>query len=148
MEVHLKLTQEPERVVRPDVVVTPELQGLKILVVEDAPDVRETLCEMLELGGYAVESVGSGSTAMERLEGEGEYHLVLSDVVMPNMGGFELAAQMDERAVDVPFCLVSGYAAQSDADSRSRSIPRITKPFSLDELLSFVAQNISSSRGS
>jgi len=144
VEVHLKLAQEPERVVRTEVIVKPELQGLRVLVVEDAPDVRETLCEMLELGGYAVEAVGSGADAMERLEGEGQYHLVLSDVVMPKMGGFELAVRMDEGAVDVPFCLVSGYAAQSDADSRSRKIPRITKPFSLDELLSFVAQNISS----
>ena len=117
-----------------------------VLVVEDAPDVRETLCEMLQLGGYQVESLDSGSAALNRLMSDGpKIDLVLSDVVMPKMGGFELATQMEKRGSTVPICLVSGYAAKSDGDGDTRKIPRITKPFSLADLLDFVGEQIASS---
>jgi len=141
IEVHIPLADEPARIA-PVQVPNPEAQhGVRILVVEDAPDVRETLNEMLQLGGYSVESVDSGLTALERLKQEPCVDLVLSDVVMPSMGGFELAERMAELGIDVPLCLVSGYAAQYGADSKTRAIPRITKPFSLSDLLSFVAQH-------
>jgi CheY-like chemotaxis protein len=88
-----------------------------------------------------VDAVSSGSEALLRLGQQEEWNLVLSDVVMPEMGGFELATLMKERGVTTPIVLVSGYAARSGVDEGSEKLPRITKPFSLEALLSFVGQH-------
>ena len=65
--------------------------GTPVLVVEDDPDVRDTVCEMLRLGGYIPDAVPSGEAALQRLAEKSDYCLVLSDVVMPTMSGFDLA---------------------------------------------------------
>jgi signal transduction histidine kinase/ActR/RegA family two-component response regulator len=140
VEVHLPLVDEPTVSETLESSVPALVQGICILVVEDAPDVRDTLREMLEIGGYSVDAVGSGEEALERLACAPPIHLVLSDVIMPKMGGFELAERMTELGVEVPIALVSGYAARADVDVARRLLPRITKPFSLAELLAFVQQ--------
>jgi|GEM_PF-3531629 len=118
------------------------VMGAPILVVEDDPDVRDTVCEMLSLGGYTTDSVASGEAALALLTKEIDYCLVLSDVVMPTMSGFELAEKMNEQGHAAPIALISGYAkgGSTPADETS-AIPRITKPFSLSELLAFVQEN-------
>jgi two-component system cell cycle sensor histidine kinase/response regulator CckA len=113
--------------------------GAKVLVVEDDPDVRLTLCEMLQLGGFEVVPVGSGQEALDLLNLDTEaIDLVLSDVVMPGMGGFELADNLKAQGLTVPLAFISGYAAgqatRNDSDMRH---PFISKPFSLVELLEF-----------
>jgi len=142
VEVHLPLANEP--MAPPPFVesVKGVVDGVCILVVEDAPDVRDTLREMLEIGGYSVDAVGSGREALERLVSGPTVHLVLSDVIMPKMGGFELAECMQTQGIDIPIALVSGYAARADADVERQLLPRITKPFSLAQLLTFVQQQI------
>jgi signal transduction histidine kinase len=142
VEVHLPLAEEPMAQPAPPALVPRNVHGVRILVVEDAPDVRETLREMLEIGGYTVDAVGSGVEALERLVCEPSVQLVLSDVIMPKMGGFELAERMVEQQIDTPIALVSGYAARPGLDAARLLLPRITKPFSLAELLAFVQQQV------
>ena len=118
--------------------------GAMVLVVEDDPDVRETVCELLELGGYAALPVPSAREALRVLGEDASIRLVLSDVVMPEMGGLGLAAAMAAEGIDTPLALISGYApGQVEQGENGSDIPRITKPFSLSELLVFVAQNVS-----
>ena len=141
VEVHLPL-REPS--IAPDPIHPLPVKvanGTLILVVEDDPDVRDTVCELLELGGYTTRSVGSVNEALEALGQDESICLVLADVVMPDMGGFDLAKAMEERDVQTPIALISGYAPSHD--DRTASLPRITKPFSLTDLLGFVAQHVS-----
>ena len=112
-----------------------------MLVVEDDPDVRETICDLLTLGGYAPFSVASGRDALDTLNTDSSIRLVLSDVVMPQMGGYDLAEAMNDQGHTVPLALISGYAPGSE-DTHAAELPRITKPFSMTELLGFVAQHI------
>jgi signal transduction histidine kinase/CheY-like chemotaxis protein len=143
VEVHLPLADEPmTQPASPELVPLADVHGICVLVVEDAPDVRETLREMLEIGGYTVEAVGSGLEALERLVCEPPVDLVLSDVIMPKMGGFELAECMIEQGIAIPMALVSGYAARPGVDAPGVLLPRITKPFSLAELLAFVQEQV------
>ena len=142
VEMHLPtLLTTPEK---PDAapVVKTKVLGAPILVVEDDPDVRDTVCEMLRLGGYIPDAVESGEAALDRLQLKTDYCLVLSDVIMPAMSGFELAEKMSEAGYPSPIALISGYAKGGDPSAdAAMPIPRITKPFSLDELLSFVQTN-------
>jgi signal transduction histidine kinase len=138
-EVHLPSRSEPEA---GQVQVTPltrPVSGSQVLVVEDDPDVRDTVCEMLTLGGYMTVAVGSGAEALDRLNSGTEYCLVLSDVVMPSMSGFELASQMKAQGIETPIALISGYAPGGEKpDDVEDMLPRITKPFTLSDLLRFV----------
>jgi len=144
IEIHLPLAEaspHPRSISAVSSVQMPENgHGVRVLVVEDSPDVRDTLSEMLQIGGYTVEAAVTGKEALERLAHQPAIDLVLSDVVMPKMGGFELAERMDEMAIDIPIALVSGYAAPPNPEATGRLIPRITKPFSLAELIGFVQQ--------
>lgn len=113
------------------------------MVVEDDPEVRATVSEMLQLGGFHVMQVGSGSEALEQLTKDDTVGLVLSDVIMPGMSGFELAGEMLERGITAPLALISGYAAgKSAGTSGDETLPFISKPFSLAQLLEFVQQHV------
>ena len=142
VEVHLPTLLAPsEPTNAPPPLKTP-VAGTPVLVVEDDPDVRDTVCEMLRLGGYIPDAVPSGEAALERLAEKSDYCLVLSDVVMPTMSGFDLAREMRESGREVPIALISGYAKGDQTSNLDRTpLPRITKPFSLSELLNFVQAN-------
>jgi signal transduction histidine kinase len=139
VEVHLPALLEPPTPSASTPQVKATAAGAPVLVVEDDPDVRDTVCEMLRLGGYLPDAVASAEAALERLEGRPDYCLVLSDVIMPTMSGFDLANAMGEHGYDAPIALISGYAKGDNSSSEDIApLPRITKPFSLNELLSFV----------
>ncbi len=112
----------------------------RILVVEDDPDVRDTICEMLGVGGYRVFACQNGEAALAALDKDGPFSLVLSDVVMPQMGGFELARRILERDSPPPMALVSGYAPTAQPNEVIATIPMISKPFTLKRLLDFVGE--------
>ena len=142
VEVHLPTLLAPSEPTNAPPPLKAPVAGTPVLVVEDDPDVRDTVCEMLRLGGYIPDAVPSGEAALERLAEKSDYCLVLSDVVMPTMSGFDLAREMRESGREVPIALISGYAKGDQTSNLDRTpLPRITKPFSLSELLNFVQAN-------
>jgi two-component system cell cycle sensor histidine kinase/response regulator CckA len=82
-----------------------------ILVVEDHPVVLEAVCEILERAGFCVLAASSGVEAI-RTEGltEGTIHLLLSDVMMPDMSGPAVAELLNNRRPDMRVMLMSGYS--------------------------------------
>ncbi len=91
---------------RPDAV-----QPHTILVVDDEPDVRAVVIAMLRDTGYRVEEAADARGALDVLaQSDPPVDLVVSDVVMPGIGGPELAEMIRERVPDVPFVFVSGHA--------------------------------------
>ena len=78
------------------------MEQKKILVVDDEQDLCEILCYNLAAAGFEVESVYSAEEAMNK--GVAQYDLLLLDVMMPGMSGFELAQQLkqDERRPTCP----------------------------------------------
>jgi CheY-like chemotaxis protein len=84
-------------------------QGKKrILVVDDAQNIRRSFCRMLELSGYQTDEAATGEEALEKVEQE-EVALILMDVVMPGMGGIEAARKMKEKSRNRPIILMSAY---------------------------------------
>ena len=85
-------------------------QGETILLVEDDPPLLEIVREMLDTLGYNVITAGDGFEAMEvEADYDGEIDLLLSDVVMPTIGGFEMAEMIRETRPNIKIVFMSGY---------------------------------------
>jgi PAS domain S-box-containing protein len=99
---------------------TLSLAGRRILVVDDDSAVRDSIAEVLRSEGAAVAEVGNGREAIERLRRE-SFDLVLSDVVMPEMDGYELFQAARREAPDTPVVLMTAfYYDQDHVIKRSR----------------------------
>jgi CheY-like chemotaxis protein len=112
-----------------------------VLIVEDEDGIRELVRRMLADAGYAVLEARNGKDALAAaLRHHGPIDLLVTDVVMPGMGGGELARAMKERRPDAAVLYISGYA---DNEMLSRGVnrdeePVLNKPFTGDELLHLV----------
>lgn len=85
-------------------------EGEGILVVEDDDATRMAICEILDLMGYSVINVSDGVQAIDVLaKKDGEIDLILSDLVMPNMGGRDLYDHVTENHPDIKVILMTGY---------------------------------------
>ena len=80
-----------------------------VLVAEDEPAVRELVCQTLEQLGYTVLRAADGHEALDILERQGPVHLVLTDVIMPVMGGRELAKRVSSFEPGTKVVYMSGY---------------------------------------
>jgi PAS domain S-box-containing protein len=89
------------------------LRGARILVVDDDGGIRQSLTEILELDGCAVESAGDGEEALEKLAAGG-YDAVLSDVVMPKMDGYDLYTAIRERWPGLPVLMMTAFHYDKD----------------------------------
>jgi two-component system, chemotaxis family, sensor kinase CheA len=85
----------------------------RVLVVDDSPIVRDLLVELLSSVGLEVRSAGDGAAALNLLD-EQPADLIVSDVEMPIMDGFELLRQLRERAIQVPVVMVTTRGSVSD----------------------------------
>jgi len=86
-----------------------------VLVVEDNPSVRTMTCEALGRYGYSVIAAANGQDALGLpAESLGRVAIVVTDVVMPLVGGRELAQRLRALRPDLPFVFMSGYASDSE----------------------------------
>jgi CheY-like chemotaxis protein len=108
-----------------------------VLVVEDEPGLRRLVAEILRRRGHRVRVAEHGVAALEQLESGLKPALVVTDVVMPRMGGRELASQMAARGWSIPVLFMSGYQAGEELpnDDTHRFIG---KPFTPDTLVQAV----------
>jgi DNA-binding response OmpR family regulator len=114
------------------------LDGALVLVVDDEPDVRETLRLVLERAGHRVQQAASGPEALARIR-EAEPDAVVLDVVMPGQDGFATLARIRDVA-DVPVLMLTARVAEAD---KLRGLgggadDYVTKPFSNAELVARV----------
>ncbi len=124
--------------------ITPEgqLKG-RILLAEDDEDMRRFLAKALENAGYQVVSFDNGLSAYERLREE-PFNLLLTDIVMPQMDGIELARKAAELDPDLKIMFITGFAAVAlNADIEAPKDAKIlSKPFHLRDLVSEVGRLI------
>ena len=111
---------------------------IKILLAEDDRSMREYLARALERVGYAVQAVGCGTEAIPLLEAN-SFDLLLTDIVMPEMDGIELAqkASVIDPAIRVMF--ITGFAAVALQSGRTAPDAKmLSKPFHLKDLVAEV----------
>ncbi len=110
-----------------------------ILLVEDEAAVRSLLRRFLDAQGYRVVETSDGETALQEAEERnGQIDLLLTDLVMPTMGGFELARRMESRWPDLKILFMSGYSEDAvgmmDNEPMMNATNFLQKPFSTDLL--------------
>jgi len=91
----------------------PALRGARILVVDDDLGIRQSLAELLAAEGCTVSTAGDGVEALEMLERQG-FDLVLSDVVMPRMDGYELFTTVRRRYPGLPILMMTAFHYDRD----------------------------------
>lgn len=121
----------------------PDARRGRILVVEDEPKVREVAVSMLEEAGYRVTYTTNGAAALDLIEQDPEFDLVFTDVVMPQLGGLELARILRERGFPGGILLCSGYATGLSRDELDRLDANfLAKPYAHNRLLEAVARGV------
>ena len=111
----------------------------RILLAEDDEDMRRFLTRALENAGYQVVSFNYGRSAYERLREE-PFHVLLTDIVMPEMDGIELARRATEIDPDLKVMFITGFAAVAlNPDSKAPKDAKVlSKPFHLRDLVNEV----------
>ncbi len=111
-----------------------------VFIVEDDVDTREMLGRFLELEGYHVESAANGKLALERLDAGMPACVILLDLMMPVMDGWQFRREQARHAAlaDIPVIIVS--AAGRDRIQQIDADAYLLKPIDLDELLAQVTQ--------
>ena len=111
----------------------------RILLAEDDTSMREYLQRALQRVGYEVEAVGCGTEAMPLLETD-RFDLLLTDIVMPEMDGIELAQKASAIDPSIRVMFITGFAAVAlHPDSRAPKEAKIlSKPFHLNDLVAEV----------
>ena len=108
----------------------------KILVVEDELELNELFCKTLKRNGYETYSVTDAKKALKMLESIG-IDLIISDVMMPGMDGFEFVRQIREAQMNLPIMLITAKADIMDkqAGFLSGADDYMVKPIHLQEML-------------
>ena len=112
---------------------------LPILVVEDEAPIRTGLCDVLAFRGYAPTAAASGDEGMRRALG-GAYALVLLDVMLPGISGFDLCRELRAQRPQQPILILTARGAEADVleGFRCGADDYLTKPFSIAELMARV----------
>src|SRR6185369_11537282 len=114
-----------------------------ILLVEDEPAILDLTTEMLEIGGYSVLKARNPGEALRLArEHSGEIHLLLTDVVMPEMNGWSLAQNLLSLNTDLKCLFMSGYSADIIArfGVLDEGVHFIQKPFTIQCLTAKVRE--------
>jgi two-component system, OmpR family, response regulator MprA len=110
---------------------------MRVLVVDDERAVRESLRRALELEGYDVELAADGREALDRLEAGPDPDAVILDVLMPEVDGLEVCAELRRSGSRLPVLMLT---ARAEVENRVAGLDAgaddyVTKPFALEELL-------------
>jgi two-component system chemotaxis sensor kinase CheA len=129
---------------------TDEQAAARILLVDDSPFFRNLLTPLLSVAGYEVVAVESADRALNLREQGSEFDMIISDIEMPGMSGFDFAAAVraDGRWQATPMVALSSHATDKDFErGRSVGFNDYVAKFDRDSLLSTIAQTIATIKG-
>jgi DNA-binding response OmpR family regulator len=106
----------------------------RVLVVDDEPDTRALIWDILSEEGYNVDLCASGDQALDKLKRK-RFELILADIKMPGMSGVELLTHVRAMAPDAKVILMTAYASLDTAIQavRGQAFDYLVKPFDLDD---------------
>jgi two-component system response regulator RegX3 len=108
---------------------------IAVLVVEDEEPIRTGLCDVLTFHGYQTEASARGDDGLERAR-EGSHALVILDVMMPGLSGFDVCEQLRASGCQTPVLMLTARGAEEDVlrGFRCGADDYVVKPFSVAEL--------------
>jgi|GEM_PF-1054086 len=117
---------------------TPQLR--RIVLVEDDDSVGQGICELLTDEGFEVRHVTTGAAAIDAVASFAP-ELVLLDVNLPDISGFQVYEELAKRWPDLPIIFSTGHAdARALGETHRRNVPSIMKPYDIEELLAVVSR--------
>lgn len=111
----------------------------KILIVDDKPLIRDAFAFKLTKDGYDVDTAEDGEKAIQKIESE-EYQIIISDIMMPFISGFELVKILKERGTDAPVLMLNSLNSETAVLKAARSLKRMGRH---DVLRSYEAKELS-----
>jgi two-component system OmpR family response regulator len=114
----------------------------RVLVVDDDPESRDLLCEVLEANGYKVDAVADGLAAREALGCDQQYRIIVADLCMPKETGLDLLRSLRQQSSKHDIILMSSFisGAERKLAKELGAHALLDKPFRLSELLQAVAE--------
>ncbi len=114
--------------------------GKSIMIVEDDADVRETMAEVLESEGFDVHTAREGEEALSLLQTGIRPEVILLDLMMPGMNGWQLRSELERRGdlAAIPIVVVSAMDPGPDRAGEKPVAGFLKKPFNLSSLLAAV----------
>ena len=117
----------------------PAENEMRVLVVDDDPNIADVLSMALRFEDFAVEKAGSGRAALKAADGF-RPHIIILDVMLPDLDGFEVAKRLGERRAEIPILFLT---ARDTTEDKVRGLTLggddyVTKPFSVEEILARV----------
>ncbi len=109
---------------------------IPLLVIDDEEDIRLSLCDFLELEGFETITASNGSDALTKLE-SCTPSIIISDIMMPEINGLELLAELQKRKIHIPVVIMTAYGTVERAIEamKNGASDFVTKPLDLDYLL-------------
>jgi CheY-like chemotaxis protein len=116
----------------------------RILVLDDDQEILGILRDMIRLKGHKVTATDDGKKALELIQ-EQDFDLVLTDLGMPEISGWEVAREVKSKNPQVPVILITGWGTQyEDEDLSDRGVDLVlSKPFSWERLLDAIGKMLS-----
>jgi CheY-like chemotaxis protein len=111
----------------------------RILIVDDEEPIRSMLQDGLSRAGYDVETAASGPEALERFQ-VGRYAVVLTDLIMPAMTGWELSARLRSADPGLPIVILSAYGVTLEDEAARRRVLLVHKPAKLEVVVSAIGK--------
>ena len=129
------------KAVPPPQTAPPVQRSLRVLLVDDDPDCLEVTKQVLRIDPLDIDTANSGTEALRRLEGDA-YDLLLCDVGMPDMSGWQVAQKARACHPEMRIFMVTGWASEfASAESRPGTVDAvIAKPVEIDELRALIAR--------
>jgi GAF domain-containing protein/DNA-binding response OmpR family regulator len=116
-------------------------RNASILIIDDEEEVRKVLGDLLASRGHAVAACANGESGLARVQEE-PFDLVITDLAMPGLTGWQVASLVKLRDPAMPVALVTGFGDRIDpAEARAKGVDFVvTKPFKLEDITAVVAQ--------
>ena len=107
--------------------MTPLSEEPRILLVDDNTAVRDVLVDLVESLGYCADAADGGEEALALFD-QGHYAVVLTDLLMPGMSGWEVLAALRQRDADIPVLIVTGSPVVGDPRAAQPGVAVLKKP--------------------
>ena len=115
------------------------MPDVRVLVVDDEPDIRATVSAMLEIEGYDVVEAANGADALHVLE-DGTPDVILLDMRMPVLDGWGFAAELRRRGHGIPIVVMTAARDAAHWAAEIAAEGYVSKPFGFDDLITAVEE--------
>jgi DNA-binding NtrC family response regulator len=124
----------------------PDLDGKRVLVADDEPNIRQTIADVLTRYGCKVDMAADGNEACALLAAQARYDLVLTDIKMPHKNGYEIFAAAKKIGHSPPVILMTGFGYDPNHSivraSQEGLAAVLFKPFKVDQLVGEIKKAI------